>query len=135
MEMCYDGALVMPKNYAAVTEEEMTYVEGGDWYQKGVYQGVKFLVNCAFNGWCGGGLLTLGKGVLKAAGTSAFKTTLKNALKKWVSTKIANTIAGAFAGAIGGFLSWSVGGAAAEWLDRLDGKNDNQIYFSKVRLW
>lgn len=29
MEMCYDGALVMPKNYAVVTEEEMTYVEGG----------------------------------------------------------------------------------------------------------
>jgi len=29
MEMCYDGALVMPKNYVAVTEEEMTYVDGG----------------------------------------------------------------------------------------------------------
>ena len=29
MEMCYDGALVMPNNYAVVNEEEMTYVEGG----------------------------------------------------------------------------------------------------------
>lgn len=29
MEMCYDGALVMPNNYAVVSEEEMTYVEGG----------------------------------------------------------------------------------------------------------
>ena len=29
MEMCYDGALVMPKNYAVVNEEEMTYVDGG----------------------------------------------------------------------------------------------------------
>ena len=29
MEMYYDGALVMPKNYAVVDEEEMTYVEGG----------------------------------------------------------------------------------------------------------
>ncbi|MDO5150535.1 MAG: hypothetical protein Q4D76_14285 [Oscillospiraceae bacterium] len=29
MEICYDGALVMPKNYAVVNEEEMTYVEGG----------------------------------------------------------------------------------------------------------
>ena len=29
MEMCYDGTLVMPKNYAVVNEEEMTYVEGG----------------------------------------------------------------------------------------------------------
>ena len=29
MEICYDGALVMPKNYAVVDEEEMEYVEGG----------------------------------------------------------------------------------------------------------
>ncbi len=29
MEMCYDGALVMPSSYAMMTEEEMTYVEGG----------------------------------------------------------------------------------------------------------
>jgi len=29
MEMCYDGALVMPKNYVTVTEDEMTYVDGG----------------------------------------------------------------------------------------------------------
>lgn len=29
MEMTYDGALVLPKNYVAMNEEEMTYVEGG----------------------------------------------------------------------------------------------------------
>ena len=29
MEMTYDGALVMPKNFVAVDEEEMTYVDGG----------------------------------------------------------------------------------------------------------
>ncbi len=29
MDMCYDGALVMPSNYAVMDEEEMTYVEGG----------------------------------------------------------------------------------------------------------
>ena len=29
MEMCYDGALVMPSSYAVMDEEEMTYVEGG----------------------------------------------------------------------------------------------------------
>ena len=36
MEMCYDGALVMPSSYAVMSEEEMTYVEGGGlgkhWY-------------------------------------------------------------------------------------------------------
>ena len=29
MEMCYNGALVMPSNYAVVTDNEMEYVEGG----------------------------------------------------------------------------------------------------------
>lgn len=29
MEMCYDGALVMPSNYAVMSEDEMTYVDGG----------------------------------------------------------------------------------------------------------
>ena len=29
MEMCYNGALVMPSSYAAMNEEEMTYVEAG----------------------------------------------------------------------------------------------------------
>ena len=29
MEMCYDGALVMPSSYAVMDSDEMTYVEGG----------------------------------------------------------------------------------------------------------
>lgn len=29
MEMCYDGSLIMPKNYAVVSSEEMSYVDGG----------------------------------------------------------------------------------------------------------
>ena len=29
MEMCYDGALVMPSSYALMDEEEMCYTEGG----------------------------------------------------------------------------------------------------------
>ncbi len=32
MEMCYDGALVMPSNYVLMDEEEMTYLEGGKFY-------------------------------------------------------------------------------------------------------
>lgn len=30
MEMCYDGALVMPSSYAVMSADEMMYVEGGD---------------------------------------------------------------------------------------------------------
>lgn len=33
MEMCYDGTLVMPNSYAVMSEEEMTYVEGGWTYK------------------------------------------------------------------------------------------------------
>lgn len=29
MEMCYDGALVMPSSYAVMDAEDMIYVEGG----------------------------------------------------------------------------------------------------------
>ncbi|MFR3037944.1 MAG: hypothetical protein ACLTLY_03975 [Agathobacter rectalis] len=29
MELCYDGALVLPSSYAVMDEEEMTYSEGG----------------------------------------------------------------------------------------------------------
>jgi len=29
MTMTYDGTMVMPKNFAVVTEDEMTYVDGG----------------------------------------------------------------------------------------------------------
>lgn len=29
MEMCYGGALVMPSSYAVMSEDEMTYVDGG----------------------------------------------------------------------------------------------------------
>lgn len=29
MDMCYDGALVLPSSYAVMDEEEMYYTEGG----------------------------------------------------------------------------------------------------------
>ena len=29
MEMCHDGALVMPSSYVVMDDEEMMYVEGG----------------------------------------------------------------------------------------------------------
>ena len=32
MELCYEGALVMPSSYAVMDEQEMTYVEGGGEY-------------------------------------------------------------------------------------------------------
>lgn len=42
MEMTYNEALVMPKNYAIVNEDEMTYVDGGwcierHWWGHNIY--------------------------------------------------------------------------------------------------
>ncbi len=71
MEMCYDGALVMPKSYALMNEDEMTYVEGG-------WDGEVFVNNLkgAYNGFreaklalLAGGL-TLGA-IAKTAASSA----------------------------------------------------------------
>ena len=134
MEICYDGALVMPRNYSLVSEKEMTYVEGGGALQKAAYYGVEFAVNCAVMAFLGGGAISCVRQVISSIGTGGIKKAISSALVKWVARRTANLIAGSIAGAICGFLSFSVGGAAAEWLDRHDGCNDKQIYFSKVRF-
>lgn len=36
MEMCYDGALVMPSSFAVVEQDEMSYVNGGGTFSKTV---------------------------------------------------------------------------------------------------
>lgn len=40
MEMCYDGALVMPSSYAVMSEDEMTYVDGGAWSVKRLWYNI-----------------------------------------------------------------------------------------------
>lgn len=44
MEMCYDGALVMPKSYALMNEDEMTYVDGGYYLDNATCQGILFAI-------------------------------------------------------------------------------------------
>ncbi len=45
MEMCYDGALVMPSSYAVMDEDEMMYVEGGA--TNSIYGTAKYLAKQA----------------------------------------------------------------------------------------
>ncbi len=40
MDMCYDGALVLPSSYAVMNEEEMTYTEGGGWSVKTLWYNI-----------------------------------------------------------------------------------------------
>ncbi len=42
MEMCYDGALVMPSSYAVMEQEEMIYVEGGYYLNNSTCKGILF---------------------------------------------------------------------------------------------
>ena len=43
MDMCYDGALVLPSSYAVMDEEEMCYTEGGGVDVKCLRMYVEFL--------------------------------------------------------------------------------------------
>ena len=57
MEMCYDGALVMPSSYAVMDEEEMEYLEAGKYY--GVNLSKNQCDNIAYYLTVFGGILTI----------------------------------------------------------------------------
>lgn len=124
--------LVMPKNYTVVNEEEMTYVEGGGLYQKAVYQTVKLGVNAVINGLLGGGTFSCVSAAIKSKGKDGLKKAITSALKKWIGARAVNAVGAQVINIIVDLGSWSIGGAVAEALDRLDGDNDNQIYFSRI---
>ncbi len=70
MEMCYDGALVMPSSYVVMNEEEMTYLDGGTSYT--TYKGNKAWVQISkmmmsVSTWAG----TTKNLIAAAAGSSA----------------------------------------------------------------
>lgn len=73
MEMTYDGALVMPKSFAIVAEDEMEYVDGGGWLYDlaiGVLGGLVFdIVKWTVKKVVEKGLITTAvKGVVSAYG-------------------------------------------------------------------
>ncbi len=132
MEMTYDGALVLPKNYVVMDEDDMMYVEGGGTGQVVAYQAIKIGVNMVFNSVLGGGTLNAVSSILRSLGTDYVVLMMKRALVKWVSARVANFIAGGIIGRIFKLATYTIGGAAAEILDRADGADDNQVYFSQV---
>ncbi len=58
MEMCYNDALVMPKNYAVINEEEMMYLDGGAKKYVG-YISANTCSRAAAVAAIGGGILTI----------------------------------------------------------------------------
>lgn len=71
MEMCYDGTLVMPSSYAVMSEEEMTYVEGGSWSSYTGWDAIAQLTviaGCAYT--TGAAMKKVGASILATASTA-----------------------------------------------------------------
>lgn len=95
MDMCYDGALVMPSNYAVMSEEEMTYVEGGGIYIK----------NSQLHSVLAAYLIAYSTAPrIVAAGTIKVCTAIASVVGKF--TKWVGAICG---GAVGSFVGWAIG--------------------------
>lgn len=131
MEMCYDGALVMPSNYAVMSEDEMTYVEGGGIgkhkFNKTSVVGV--VIDAAIIVFSTGVSvynISAIKKIFRKNGRKMVKR-IEAAVMKHVGTAAAAMVSGAidFAFTLAGA---SMGGLIAEALDRIDGHNDNYVF-------
>lgn len=114
MEMCYDGALVMPTNYAIMNEDEMTYVEGGG----------TFYVEIGANSFVMTALATISGGLTTAkvtAALGAIGVTIATAIELGTAG-MGTLIAGAFILAWGGIVSTIAGVAVNYGINSLKGK-------------
>lgn len=133
MEMCYSGALVMPSSYAIIDEEEMLYVEGGNYIPRGVAAAIIDGIGLLFCPYFA---------PLKFAGKAAAKALVKTYLPQLagVFRKILTSAIGmginVSTGTLGNILfsnAWcltSVGGMVSLVADIVtDGKCDKKISF------
>ncbi len=109
--MCYNGTLVMPSNYAVVTDNEMEYVEGG-----------------------GTLAITLKKDFLRDLVTASC-----SAIGIIVGTIIVGGSSGGTAavvgGAIGGALGWIIGGTLSRKFINKDLKFSVWVPFVPNKTW
>lgn len=128
MEMCYDGALVLPSSYAVMSNDEMTYVEGGVRVATWILStAIDVAVTLMFGGAATSAMgWLLGKGmskVMKALvkGTSQWCNLLRNVLgngtANWISSKLG------MVGVAIGFTS--VGGTIMNLWDMFDNSKIN----------
>lgn len=88
MEMCYNGTLVMPSSYAVMDTEEMTYTDGGLYFNKSAVQGI----------------------VMSVCSYPSSVSVIANGIKAscvWVSVKL---------GAAFGAAGWAIGCALSTWV-------------------
>ena len=120
MEMCYNGSLVMPCNYAVINDNEMEYVEGGgipNWTVNVAISAVFMAIGI------GTGLKALK--ALKSASGKYFAKKSVNELAKKLGISIGAIIVGnivAFLVSVLDPVGWLI-----NTLDRLDGSCDGWI--------
>lgn len=128
MEMCYDGALVLPNNYAMMSDDEMTYVEGGIACKTlgriidGGITIISFL--------CGvGSGVSMIREILRRNTKGAILVLTSTALR-WAGLSIASgTISGLYS-VLSFFTNFTIGNAIAYGLDRIDRvKRDGNVAF------
>lgn len=114
MEMCYDGALVMPNNFAVVNEEEMTYVDGGFYLNNTQCNKVMFYSLAALG--LGSAALKLGWSAIKMKIAAGLTTLVLRLYAATVSTLVGIALATAVAGAIAVYgVSFYEGIYTAQW--------------------
>lgn len=128
MEMCYNGALVMPSNYAIMDEEEMIYVEGGISCKKlgKIIDGAITIIS--FICGVGSGIKMIST-LLKRGKPGAIMVFTSTALK-WAGISLASgTISGLY-NILSTFTDYTIGKAIAYGLDKIDRvKNDGNVSF------
>ena len=132
MDMCYDGALVLPSSYVVMDEEEMSYVEGGwigapNWLVGGV---INLAIDCIVVGGCRAAAKyftgQVKKYGAKTAGLCFSKTLKKKLTAKGIASRVAAGICNIAAAGIT-VLSWALdpGGSLAAYIDKRDSTGAN----------
>ncbi len=131
MEMCYDGALVMPSNYAVMSEDEMMYVEGGmrkysiDMENKTL---AKIINVGIIIGTCA---LGSSASVGQLAAKIGWEKLKKNATAALLKVGLTTAMAKAGVAAIKEVIGWTIGAGIAEIIDRKDHSGKN----GRIQYW
>ena len=130
MEMCYDGALVMPSSYAVMDENEMMYLEGGVKVSTWIASAAIDIAVTAVLGGCAASALgwLMGKGINKLTSLlirrgGKVASYARNILGNGGAAKIQSKLG--IAGFVLGFTS--VGGFIANMWDVKDGKINGYV--------
>lgn len=138
MEMCYDGALVMPSSYVEMNTDEMTYVEGGasgnGFWNKVSTIGTAINVIVALlplTSWMSS-MTKAGKALRTVVSLAGYtKKAFISMVSGWIvkaglcATK---AVATKVVGVVWGLTGFSLGYMIAKGIDMIDGKNNGYCF-------